>query len=42
MEGHFRTLLEGGIRTPDLPISALPLLTPEELRQLEDWNGAYP
>jgi amino acid adenylation domain-containing protein len=42
LEGHFRTLLEEGIRTPDLPISALPLLTPDELSQLEEWNSACP
>ena len=38
--GHYRTLLEGAITTPDAPISRLPLMTPEERRiVLVDWNA---
>jgi len=37
---HFRTLLEGVVADPDQPISALPLLTDAERRQLlVDWNN---
>ncbi|MDQ2831348.1 MAG: condensation domain-containing protein, partial [Chloroflexota bacterium] len=39
MVGHFHTLLEGVIADPDRTISALPLLTDTERRQLlVDWN----
>jgi hypothetical protein len=37
--GHFQTLLKGVAADPDRPISALPLLTPAERKQiLIDWN----
>ncbi|WP_199511575.1 non-ribosomal peptide synthetase [Nucisporomicrobium flavum] len=40
MLGHFRTLLEGLVADPARPLSRLPLLTPEELRQeIHDWNA---
>ncbi len=40
MIGHFTTLLEGAIADPDCPISALPLLTEAERRQLlVEWNA---
>ncbi len=39
MAGHFQTLLEGIVANPDEPISALPLLTDRERRQLLfEWN----
>ena len=38
MAGHFATLLGGIVADPDRPISQLPLLTAEELRQLAAWN----
>jgi amino acid adenylation domain-containing protein len=43
--GHFQALLEGIVADPDRPVSALPLLTESERRQLEEWNAtarAYP
>ncbi len=43
---HFRTLLEGVVADPDLPLGELPLLPARERRQLlEEWNAtaaAYP
>ncbi|MEH2109901.1 non-ribosomal peptide synthetase [Nostoc sp.] len=40
MLGHFKTLLEGIVANPDLPISELPLLTAGEQHQvLVDWHG---
>ncbi|MBP2677248.1 MAG: hypothetical protein H6Q82_313, partial [Deltaproteobacteria bacterium] len=39
MAGHFRTLLEAAVSEPDRRISDLPLLTPDQERQiLVDWN----
>ncbi|HYC90498.1 MAG TPA: amino acid adenylation domain-containing protein [Thermoanaerobaculia bacterium] len=38
MLGHLGTLLEAAAADPDCRISALPLLTPAERRQLEAWN----
>ncbi|HYN83767.1 MAG TPA: amino acid adenylation domain-containing protein, partial [Pyrinomonadaceae bacterium] len=38
MVGHFETLLAGVAADPDRPLSALPLLTEAEHRQLRDWN----
>jgi amino acid adenylation domain-containing protein len=36
---HFETLLAGAVRTPDEPVSALPLLTAAECQQLLiEWN----
>ncbi|XXY19116.1 amino acid adenylation domain-containing protein [Sorangium sp. So ce216] len=40
MAGHYETLLEGASRDVDLPLSALPLLTPEERRALRAWGTA--
>lgn len=38
--GHFQTLLAGIVADPDQPIANLPLLTPDERRQLLiDWNA---
>ncbi|TMQ00720.1 MAG: amino acid adenylation domain-containing protein, partial [Verrucomicrobia bacterium] len=38
--GHFKMLVEGVIQNPDEQISALPLLTTSERKQiLEDWNN---
>ncbi|MEH2064608.1 MAG: amino acid adenylation domain-containing protein [Nostoc sp.] len=40
MLGHFKTLLEGIVANPDLPISELPLLTAgEQYQVLVDWHG---
>ncbi|WP_093802491.1 amino acid adenylation domain-containing protein [Streptomyces sp. Wb2n-11] len=37
--GHYRTLLEGAVADPGLPLGRLPLLTEPELRtMLVDWN----
>ncbi|MEW5926516.1 MAG: amino acid adenylation domain-containing protein [Gemmatimonadota bacterium] len=37
---HFRLLLEGGLRDPERPVSALPMLAPEERAQVvEAWNA---
>ncbi|MEU6238228.1 amino acid adenylation domain-containing protein, partial [Kitasatospora sp. NPDC047058] len=37
--GHWTTLLGAAVRTPDTRLSALPMLTPEELEQeLHGWN----
>ncbi len=38
MLGHYRTLLEGAVRSPELQASLLPLLTDAEREQLLDWN----
>ncbi len=39
MVGHYQNLLEGAISDPDCRLSELPLLTPDEGRQLlHDWN----
>ena len=38
MAGHFATLLGGIVADPGRPVSQLPLLTGEELRQLAAWN----
>ena len=39
MAAHFETLLEGIVANPDARLSTLPLLGPEELRQLlHEWN----
>jgi amino acid adenylation domain-containing protein len=41
MAGHYRTLLEEVARDPSQPVSAIPLLQPEERRQLlVEWNRA--
>lgn len=34
MAGHLRTLLAGGLQSPDLPVSALPMLTEREREHL--------
>jgi amino acid adenylation domain-containing protein len=40
MSNHFRTLLEAVVNSPKTRLSALPLFSPEELRQvLFDWNN---
>ena len=39
LAGHLQTLLDAAAREPALPISALPLLTAAERRQLESWNA---
>lgn len=39
MAGHFRRLLEGIAADPDLPLSALPLLTEDEKREIVRWNA---
>ncbi|HEU5383401.1 MAG TPA: amino acid adenylation domain-containing protein [Ktedonobacteraceae bacterium] len=37
---HFQTLLEGIVASPNLPLSDLPLITPEERQQsLVEWNA---
>ena len=36
--GHFETLLTAILADPDLPLSALPLLTPIERQQLQAWS----
>jgi amino acid adenylation domain-containing protein/non-ribosomal peptide synthase protein (TIGR01720 family) len=39
MVGHFTRLLQGAAAQPDAPVSALPLIGPEEHRQIvEEWN----
>ncbi len=38
MAAHFRTLLEGIVADPDRPLSALPVLTASERRQLLAWG----
>nr|QEO74123.1 AMP-dependent synthetase and ligase [uncultured bacterium] len=38
--GNLGTLLEGAVRDPEAPISALPLLTAAERAQLADWDAA--
>jgi amino acid adenylation domain-containing protein len=38
--GHYQTLLESIVANPDCPISALPLLTDAERRELMAWNDA--
>jgi len=38
MLGHFETLLEGIVKTPQQPIAELPLLTETESQQLMAWN----
>jgi amino acid adenylation domain-containing protein len=40
LAAHFQTLLEGVVAKPDRPLSALPLLTAEERRQLFDERDA--
>jgi amino acid adenylation domain-containing protein len=45
MAGHFQTLLEGIVANLDRSITALPLLSAAEKRQLVEWNdtaAAYP
>ncbi|MFD0892165.1 amino acid adenylation domain-containing protein [Luteolibacter ambystomatis] len=39
---HFETLLEAATATPDRPLSSLPILTPPEMLQFEDWSGKRP
>ncbi|NMO14244.1 non-ribosomal peptide synthase/polyketide synthase [Pyxidicoccus fallax] len=40
MAGHLRTLLEAAVATPERPLGALEMLTPEERHQvLVEWNG---
>jgi len=38
MVGHFQTLLEGIVKSPQQPIAELPLLTETEYQQLMAWN----
>jgi amino acid adenylation domain-containing protein len=38
MAGHFRTVLTGFLKDRGRRLSELPLLTPEEIAQLEAWN----
>ena len=38
--GHLQTLLEGAVAKPELPVSALPLLTQAERALLENWNAS--
>ena len=45
LAGHLGMLLEAAAREPDLPFSALPLLTPAESRQIAEWSrnrAAFP
>ncbi|MFJ5230848.1 amino acid adenylation domain-containing protein [Kitasatospora sp. NPDC088391] len=35
--GHFRTLLDGAVATPELPLGELPLLTAPEAERLAGW-----
>ncbi len=37
---HFQTLLTAAAADPDRPILALPLVTEDELRLLDEWSGA--
>ena len=40
---HFRTLLQGIVRAPDVPLSRMPLLTEDERTEiLVNWNTAAP
>ncbi|MHB9105595.1 MAG: non-ribosomal peptide synthetase [Armatimonadota bacterium] len=40
MAGHYRVLLESAAASPDLPVMRLPILTPEETRQIVvEWNA---
>ncbi|HYO51728.1 non-ribosomal peptide synthetase, partial [Archangium sp.] len=40
LQGHLRSMLEGAVVAPEQRLSALPLLTEEERRQvLVEWNG---
>jgi amino acid adenylation domain-containing protein len=39
MVGHFQTLLEGIVKSPQQPIAELPLLTETESQQLIAWNN---
>ena len=40
MSGHFRTLLDGIVANPDLPISELPMMPKPEIDQVVfDWNS---
>ena len=38
MAGHFRTLIEGILRSPECPVGELPLLTSNEMRKITRWN----
>ena len=38
-DGHLTTLLHGAVAAPDVPISALPLLTAAEEAELDGWNA---
>src|SRR6184192_4116439 len=39
LAGHFETLLTAAVDDPDCRLSALPLLTAAEQRQLDAWNA---
>uniref|UniRef100_UPI001D01794F condensation domain-containing protein n=1 Tax=Nisaea nitritireducens TaxID=568392 RepID=UPI001D01794F len=39
MAAHYRELLESILAAPEAPVGTLPLLTPEEGRDLEQWSG---
>ena len=38
--GNFETLLQSFAVEPSVPVSRLPLLTPSEQQQLQEWNNA--
>ncbi len=40
LAGHLRVLLEGIVEDPDLRLSALPLLTPDERDRIAAWSAA--
>lgn len=40
--GHFETLLETAVASPDRPLSSLPILRQEEREQLAGWSGQRP
>ncbi len=39
MAGHFRLLLDAALRDPGLPLRSLPLMDPEEERQVLEWES---
>ena len=39
MAGHFETLLGGMIADPNQRVSDLPMLTPVEIEQIQEWHG---
>ncbi len=41
LQHRFRIFVEAAARRPDSPLSALPLLSDEETRQLDSWNATH-